>query len=93
MVVAETDDADQIEYETDEEDAEVLKVRAENEVLQSIIVSLEQQIESLSSQLGEAQQLVAVEKEVRCCCHCLYNAFFKINTCASIFTLYRIRKK
>lgn len=72
MEVAEEPDADQnIEYETDEEDAEVLKVQAENEVLQSIIVSLEQQIEGLSSQLSEAQQLVAVEKEVRCC-HCLF---------------------
>jgi SMC interacting uncharacterized protein involved in chromosome segregation len=68
MEVAEEPDAD-IEYETDEEDAEVLKVQAENEVLRSIIVSLEQQIEGLSSKLSEAQQLVAVEKEVRC--HCL----------------------
>ena len=48
----------------DEEDIEIAKIRSENEVLQYMIVSLEQQIEKLSSQLSDTQQLVAVEKEV-----------------------------
>jgi hypothetical protein len=57
-----------IEYDSDEEDSEedseILKVRAENEVLQSMVVSLEEQIEKLSSQLSDTQQLVSIEKEV-----------------------------
>ena len=47
-----------------EEDIEIAKIRSENEVLQYMIVSLEQQIEKLSAQLSDTQQLVVVEKEV-----------------------------
>lgn len=84
-----------IEYETDEEDGEVLKVRAENEVLQSIIVSLEQQIERLSSQLSDSQQLVAIEKEVVTVALFIFISAFIILVlrCTSIFLFLRILEK
>eukprot|EP01036_Dinobryon_divergens_P032837 gene32837-42515_t len=65
MEVAEPDDADQIEYETDEEDAEVLKVQEENEMLHEAQQLVAVEKENTKEVVSEAENLRIKMNETR----------------------------